>query len=402
MKNTHLTQEQVKEVLGLYYSTQCKRSEIVELYDLNVPSEGAIWRYLPDPNIESDCEVCGCEIKSKWVTPRRRKNYVPEINQQKAYCPSCLHQPFDKDSCKCTKCTEEKQQKKESEEREKREWINKTREELPTVSIAKIQELIILGSLRQQSTSEDLNIISPVSQSIDYFYPLATNKKYLELVQSVSEFLLPISPECMSIKDGEVSWSGLHAYHEINASKACKDDIDPFKHESLNMDARIRSNEFNKFLEDLMIDESINYLNIVKSRYRFDMDYGEKTTTILKELLQEFTISQLFSLIWTGCKNAAAFYQRSPMNRQNASKSCITFVKKYADLCKQKGWDVRSYGRENHNPESTISNFIMKRVLGMDDDIITFKPSDLFVEPLDITSDEGHKVWDEVCKKCTI
>lgn len=84
---------------------------------------------------------------------------------------------------------------------------------------------------------------------------------------------------------------------------------------------------------------------------------GEKSTeTLLKSLLQHFSVAQCCRIIWTGAQRAADFLVRKGCTRKHAVNYMIGECQRWADRARAEKWEVKPFKRNFNLPRSSISH----------------------------------------------
>lgn len=380
--NEHVTTEIAREILLDFYARGMKQPDLIEKYNLTKARRNSPVTWLPDPLMPGCCSECEGGLRGEWEKPHKSESYEPKIIN--ARCLMCDH--LQEGDCDCEFCLQMKDIQSEADKKEKQRRIDIKLDNLSSPIFAESVEFTLLKAYAEQSTHEDLTYISPTSYSHEEFSP--NPSRHRDYRQSLMSFMFPFFPldAFDLLEDGRLAWDGERCYHKIKTQK-------DFNNPAMALQIlTFGAEEFNDFLLKIMVDECTNYLSLQKSRYRYDTEYGEKTEKVFEELLQKYTIAQIFSIIWTGCKNAANFRAQGPISFESAGKSCITFAKNYADRAEEKGWTINPYFRGEGKSQSVLCRVIMRDMLRKNDDIINYSYQDL---KLRVPTDEEINLYYE-------
>lgn len=376
MKNDHLTESETIDILTNVYRGLKTRDEVIEKHNLSIIKKDSFYKQLPPPNITEECKYCLTTCTTVWKSAPRSKNYTPEPDYKKVKCPECHHKMND-DHCTCSSCEQERQIVIANENLEKTRLIHEKLEAIPDLIEGTLLQTIILGALFQHSTDEEMGYISPIYDSVDRFSPEYGTSAALGYLREVYEFLCPVRPlKSILIENGQLCWYPIECVfktrpeNEIYIKHALdtpQDDTDKSVYHFYVLDLCKR----------LMIDECVAYMEIRKAEYGFSMEHGDKTRAIFEDLLNKYTVLQVFSLIWRGCRDCNNFYTTSRMTKACAAKACITFTKKACDISEEKGWEINPYKRTTKNNESTLCNYVMRTILNANRDIATCNIQDI-------------------------
>lgn len=84
---------------------------------------------------------------------------------------------------------------------------------------------------------------------------------------------------------------------------------------------------------------------------------GEKSTeTMLKSLLQHFSVAQCYRIIWSCAQRAADFLVVNRCNTKHAANFMIGECQRWADRARAENWEVKPFKRNFNLPRSAISH----------------------------------------------
>lgn len=83
---------------------------------------------------------------------------------------------------------------------------------------------------------------------------------------------------------------------------------------------------------------------------------GPKTVTTLQDLLETFSIGQVYSFIWRAARDSIAYFVREGVPRQQAANSAIGRIQRSADNARANRWDVKGFRRTPKLPISMLSH----------------------------------------------
>lgn len=96
---------------------------------------------------------------------------------------------------------------------------------------------------------------------------------------------------------------------------------------------------------------------------------GEKSTDImLRTLLQNFSVSQCYRIIWSGGQRAADFMVRTRCNKQHAANYMIGECQRWADRALAEKWEVKHFKRNFDLPRSSLSHVFFDVFLKIGED----------------------------------
>ena len=119
---------------------------------------------------------------------------------------------------------------------------------------------------------------------------------------------------------------------------------------------------------DVSLQECLSYLKLALDDHKLPFTPGEKTIHMFQEVLEHYSVSQIYSFIWRAAKDAAAFYTREQVAKSHAANTVVGAIQRAAERAHANGWDVNHYGRDRRLPESILSQVLFNRVLQVGDE----------------------------------
>lgn len=366
----HLEEDEIRELMKSYYTNTHKNDDLIEKYNLNVRNTELYKVFPPIVYEDKFCIYC----KSNMITERPSKSnyYINDLNKIGVYCPNCKHE-FNQDKCRCDTCTLLREEKKKAEEIEKRKLIKKvydlSKNNPRKYEDLNIYEKLYLTTLAREGLNEDMTMIQPIST---FDRKLAPTDKYQK---HIIDFLIdnniirphPDSPiEAFKQDDNFPNTYYTYAvYYHINLrsdkfshSEMLQRIITPYEEDVV---AEIET-LYNIWIEIAMEEVKENLLYNMEA-VGFDYNIGEKTKKIIKELLNNFSVGQIFYMNYRASNNALRFYNEKNVTRKHAANSVIGNIQRYAEKVIANGWDVTQYRRPYDTPQTTISEVFFNRYL---------------------------------------
>jgi hypothetical protein len=131
----------------------------------------------------------------------------------------------------------------------------------------------------------------------------------------------------------------------------------------------------------IALQECVEYLTLSMSRHGFAFSPGDKTFATLGEVLNDYSVSQAYNLIWRAAKDAAAFYMRERVNIFHAANTVVGSIQLYAERARLNSWDIKPYGRNFDCPQSMVSQVLHNVVLKIGEGGFTSAPTMLNLPP---------------------
>ena len=364
----HLSKQETEKLIERYYNGESVKNLIKE-YKINA-SIGELYKLFPPEVFDNyKCEYCNISlvINRPSKTNQNRPKYERDL-----YCPLCGHTPFI-NSCKCKNCTE-----KEKHITEKRLAIIKTvysqeKEQVNFYDIS-FENKVFLGALCRYLLKENLYEIKPYIESTYNLTPTLDLLKKL-YTNLLCKNIISISPN-----------SSLSAFNQESENFPYEFNIyylDYF----VNLD--FKSNKKDLFLEilnpkyynknlrneayllwnDIAIAECIQYLQYQLNKVNFTSNYtpGIKTYKTFEIILKDFSVSQIYGIIWKAVAEATRLQAEKGLNKKHAANIVIGNCERYAERAKINGWNLANYNRIPDLPQTILSEFFFNKVLQIGD-----------------------------------
>ncbi|MBV4429686.1 hypothetical protein [Clostridium tyrobutyricum] len=378
MKNDklkHLTDIQIQKLMDRYYNNE-KTSDLIKEYNIDVNSSRLYTLFSPLICEDKICPNCNIPLV---IDRQSRSSSSYSFNNKAAYCPKCNHK--DSPSCNCPSCSEKKRIKKIKKDEEQRQKIIRKRE-LINVHYSldckriKIEELsfrdkVYLGALLRLCLSEDLLTIFSTDSMDNELAP--TNDLKREIITTLSHkkiiIVNPNSPIEAFPESDEDPFPEVYYIYYVNYFLNIYFSNDTNREEIINNLINppefIKSNSEEAFeiWRDIALAECLEYLKFQMDSVRFDFNPGKKTIAVFNDLLDDFSVSQIYGIIYKSIANATKFYQESDISRKQAANSVIGGCQRYAEKALINNWDLTKYHRVKDYPQTIISEFFFNRIV---------------------------------------
>ena len=387
-KLRHLTMLQIESLMNKYYNG-VKASDIIKEYNIDTTSS-KLYTLFP-PII---CEDIICPVCNEPMYKERDSKSSYSWNKKKPFCAICGH--TDEIICKCNYCIAEREKvRKLNEERkvrilqEKREKIKKVYDlNIVPVNYSELnfREKVFLGALLRTSLSEDMEVILPLNDAerelaptIGYIkeilsYLIGRGVVSVDSNSSIDAFL--DSNEEKDIEFPNVYYITMVKYRiNIVGDEDIKNILSKIINPKSFSDAD-KEDALNIWKE-IALEECIEYFEYQMKSVRFDFNIGEKTIAIFKDLLENFSVSQIYGIIYKSVANATKYYQESSVSKKQAANSVIGGCQRYAERAMINNWELAKYSRIKELPQSMISEFFFDRVKGVGSLGFNMPPSEL-------------------------
>ncbi len=384
-KLSHLTEKQIQNLIDQYYQGK-SATKLIEEYQINAsPSEFV--RILP--NIIHQDLFCSYCKNINMETKRVSKSSLKWESMQKPFCPICNHN-LDA-NCYCKNCKHKRESISATEENMKREAIQKatSNQRVCTVEVEEItpKEALILLSIVRHSLSDDLCFAAPftaipvpLTPSYDLTFEL-TNLLYGRGFLSLS----PTSNTDAFTFDEEITEAKQYTPAKVIWEFLPGMDLEEKKNYIQNLEEIAEDEDWAYFWEDeiptlwRMINkyEAIEYFLYQLDDRGFNPKIGDKTHAVFENLLNHYSIGQIFNLIWQSAKDVIDYAHRNNTPKYVVANLFINFLQNRSDRSIANKWQIKASRRDFKCPQSTISSTFFNKILKIGDNAFERKPPEL-------------------------
>ncbi|PWK07042.1 hypothetical protein [Tumebacillus permanentifrigoris] len=365
-KLKHLSTEQVEDLMARYYDGE-KISELLKEFSIKC-SPSVIHAYFPQIVEEYLCPYCSVNLLTKRVSRNNKGFQKAELPK----CPVCKHTE-GANYCSCVNCRELSARLEEERLKKKKEKIKETydlskRKPIDVSQLTRTDRLY-LSALLRSGFDENFQVINPVQNYIDKLSP--TEKFCEEIVKTLtSKAILVVHPmsEVASFPDNEEfpnSWYTYLVYYHVNVSAEGVTRSNLLQ-ELMNPPSELyTSNPYYCFeiWRKIAIEECCQYLLHHLSKLDFQYKVGEKTIAIFQELLETFSVSQIYNIVNRQIANASRYYQEKRVSKMEAANTVIGSCLRFGERARAEKWDIYKYGRDYSLPQTVISELVYNRIL---------------------------------------
>lgn len=370
----HLSQDEIVQLINRYFDGETV-SKLIKEYKIKItPSH--LYSIFPPVKSDEKCEHCNSPVVYPWGSKSWSERLI--INQK--YCISCNHN--GRSNCNCQKCFElreieeaEKARIRREEEKKKRDIITRAflskKENMYLESELTMEDRLYLAVVLRACLSEDLKSIHPNLKNIERMSP--TPEFTIEILKTlIARDILIVNGatsdlNAFQIEDKKISYIPAAVKYDLNI--VADDFEDDFSNSSLIKkliypDPSLFSKEFcYEMWKRVALEESKQYLLHQMNKVGYSFNPGEKTNKVLEYLIENFSVSQIYNIIYRAIANSTARYQAGEITKIHAQNSVITSCEKQGERAVAEGWNLKGYGRIKDLPETIISEVLFTSIM---------------------------------------
>ena len=349
-----------------YYNGEAA-SRLIKEYKLSVRAAELYKLFPPEVYPNYSCEYCDEFLVIN--RPSKATKDFPKYERD-LYCPICGHKPFQA-HCRCKNCLEEEQLLRIEQLKQIQEVYSRPRTPVDFSSLS-FRNKVFLGTLCRALLKENLYEIAPYSGAEVILAPTddLRTKIYSDLIHTQIVAVSPQSPLEAFPTDSEDFPNTFYTYKVTyflnlvfpkNKQNLFTEILNPSYYSADYADEAL------ELWKEIAVAECIEYLQYQLDKVNFEFTPGEKTYKTFEIILNDFSVSQIYGIIWRSVADASKLYLEKGISKKHAANSVIGACERYAERAKINGWDLTQYNRIKDIPQSTLSLFYFNRVLRIGD-----------------------------------
>lgn len=360
----HLSDNEIQDLMLRYYNGE-SASKLIKEYKISTYASNLYKLFPPKVYENYICEFCNSPLVIS--RPSKSMKDAPKYERD-LYCPICKHRPYYSE-CTCKYCVEKEQHLEAERLKLIEETYSKTRTPVDFNKLT-FKSKVFLGALCRALLKENMYEVLPYNKSEAILTPTTDlcNELYSTLIHDRVLVVSPLSPiEAFDISSTdfpnifytyEVTYN-LNLLFPPNKQDIFTEILKPSYYSPDCAEAAL------ELWKEIAISECIEYLQYQLDKVGFDFSAGEKTYKTFEIILGDFSVSQIYGIIWRAVADASRLYLEKGISKRHAANTVIGSCERYAERAKLNGWDLTQYNRIKDIPQSVLSIFYFNRVLGI-------------------------------------
>ncbi|MCC8369212.1 MAG: hypothetical protein LN573_04010 [Rickettsia endosymbiont of Oxypoda opaca] len=368
---SHLTEQQIKELINRYYNNE-KVADLLKEFDINSSANVLVSLFPPIIHCELFCKYCQ-DINLVSKLESRSYNLV-NFNP---ICPVCNHN--DKPYCSCRNCQEVIYRQRQVEEEHKRRILMNAflykNIKVPFIEELTLKDALYLLSVISHSAPEDLKFVKPYSERPSILKLAPDEDLIVDIINHLSHrgFIL-INPSINDIcafqfnaeqqvvgyYKNKILWELLpnmnaqekqqYLYSVINIVKGVWSSA--WKSDIIETWQQIAIYECMEHFKDLL----------VKHKFVTDEDPRKKILATFTDLLKNLSVGQIFNLSWQAVRDMKYYISlqnSSCFQGKNIFIESNVFISKIHNKAAKvisKNWTIKNSQREFCFPQTILSS----------------------------------------------
>lgn len=357
----HLDEAQIKELIRRYYARDEPVAALLAAYEINCRAN-ELYRHFPLQLLEDpECPQCGGVLAEH---PRAR--HASTWQNRQIRCTACGHWTSGQIRCDCESCMLQRACDAIARQKSIRESISKS-------TAAPFKHDLPLRVAADLTLWEAISLLCLVR----------TGGWYSEtVIEQLAGSPIPLTPEDALTQDLiDTLQAGRLAY------------ADPSTPDSAFVvwDDKVIGSKTDRLRWRIGADNPVELVSEIElvarqgnwpSHWRADLapicqqlalaecrqfaryclrqrSMGEPGETALRNLidnlLQDYSVAQIYRVLWNGARSAADYMVRKEVHRQHAANFFIGACQRWADRARAEGWEVKPFGRNFELPRTQLS-----------------------------------------------
>lgn len=373
----------LNEILDRYYAGETV-SELINEYKLSISPAGFLLLFPLVEYNDIECPYCNTPMFSKVPsrTAIQTGKRLPNV-----ICKTCSH--INNASCHCDKCeiiaAIELKHQNYLISQKITSYQYEHKHEIIDIQSLSLKEAIYIVALARVGLNESGGMIYSIGEHTTNLGPnLAFEISLISYLykNNIIDISILSDESCFSFNEDDIlvidyintRWEfnlGVNNIEIINLITTIESIIKD--HDNWPINWMCSSYEL---WPVLALNECIKYLEIRLNEHGFNLRAGEKTKAVIADILRQFSISQTFNFIWCATKDAAAYYMRVSVSRQQAANIIIGSCQRRSERAFNEEWDVKSFNRDYRSPESVLVSYYINVVTNLGADYLLKIPHD--------------------------
>ena len=357
----HLDATQVNELIGRYYAGE-PVADLIAAYRIGCRIH-EIHSLFPPQILENDrCALCGGVLLEQL-----KSRSASSSEKRKVNCALCGHQPLNDERCNCETCSLVRARAQVVHHTAVQDAISRYTESpfsdgppARTPRNLTLWQAVSLLCLVRSGSWYSETVVGPMGRTVIPLTPEdgLTEELWRVLREARLAYPDPSSPpDAFHVHDYQVVRCDCQKVHwRIGAA-------DPLRLvreiESIAQTEQWPPNwseeDALSIYRQLAVAECWQFARLSLRHRGMGVPGETALRSLIDNLLQDFSVAQIYHIIWAGARNAADFLVRKEVQRSHASNFFVGSCQRWADRARADGWEVRPFSRNFDLPRTQLS-----------------------------------------------
>ena len=390
-KLIHLSEEQLQALIDRYYNGS-KTSDLVVEFGVDVRSSELFKLFAPKVLKDAVCPYCKINL---WQNLRSKSSRC----ENAPFCPNCRHEPSEgtRRNCSCGNCRKKAADIQAAIQDTKFEivrvaypvneqWKN------PDVDYLAMQltlrDAVFISALYRNANVDDLGTVgppyakdrplAPTSELVKTILDGLGSRGMIRVSQTSPIDAFVFNAECTAVEAHYIFKVRYRLFPMLPVEMIAPmiRNIDDMATDGFWLqNSETSMNDALALWKELAVHECLEAFEHQGECHNLQPPSGEKTHLTFQALIDDYSVAQVYNIIWGAARNAAAYYQRGGVNKAQASNSMVGGCRTRGDKAKVEGWDIKPYSRNFDRPRSELSHVLHDVFLKIGERGFTQKPN---------------------------
>lgn len=367
----HLSAAQLGELIRSYYGRETSVRALMD--EFNISDKPSNFVSILPPVVHDDLTCLHCPGR-KLVSARQSRD---SSQRTEPFCSKCGHRNSPK--CGCQTCASIALAKTREMEERKRAIISARLvvHRAPDLGIEDLAlcDAVFLLAFFRHSVSEDLETVAPFASRRAPLTPnsnlrdeaIATLRRENLIAPSphskIEAFIfnedLTDVPQCYPARLDWLFLPGVRLDEKKEfigeLERVARDGPWPehWRHEVFEL------------WHEIAKAECFEYYAFQLAQRGYESEFGEKTHAVFDNLLETFSIGQVFNLTWQAVRDTTDYIVKKQLPKSHAKNTFIGSIQKKADRFRSENWTARASRRDFGCPQSLVSAVFFDLFMGV-------------------------------------
>lgn len=374
----HLSDDQIVDLMTDYYFSFEKVSYLLNKYLIKNTPPGRL--FLLFPHIETDkiCSECGKRIHLLFAA--KTTDYLCTDFFTCGYCTLKFkmdHNEFENYHVLINQYFIDKQKSKQKKLLDVVKSVSayielNTPTEINEDELSPLDRFYLAAILRI-ALDESVQFIKPLNKFLKKLAPTEDfqNSIVNHLIESN---LLVLYSKNIDLKLFDLVFDNKNNLQEVSANyfnvclkinvRPVDDNYERLFKELMYPDSKYFDNDFCfKMWKQIAASECVQYLVQRMNRVGYNFSPGLKTFNLIDFLLENFSVSQVFGIIYRAVAFSTAQYQAGKINIFQAKNMVIGTCQRHGETAISNDWKLTSYRRDYELPQTSISEVLFNPIM---------------------------------------
>lgn len=388
-KLSHLSDEQIEALLARYYEG-ARTADLVVEFGIDARASD-LFKLFPPRVVDIQCPHCETELWQKLRSKSATSAPLP-------YCPACGHEHTEGTyrRCHCEGCRKHLAGIDAAIEEKKRHLVQQG---YPTVIIWEnpnvdhllgqltLRDAVFLSALYRNAHIDAAGTaggpyakerpLSPTTELTKNMLGHLSGRRLISVSSSSPLECFEFDDELTRVTAHYVFKVRYRIFPMLPAGMIAEAmlAIDAMARDGFWLEQEGAADHALSLWKELALHECLETFEHQGQLHKLQPPAGEKTIVTFQALLEDLSVAQVYNIVWSSARNAAAYYQRGGITKQQASNSMVGSCRTRADKAKVDGWEIKPYGRNYERPRSELSHVLHDVFLKIGEIGFNAKPS---------------------------